>query len=110
MIKNQVTRRIEVLGSQMSLCRGWGGQVVLSSMVIRHPHTCGGMSSRMWLRMLAVSPPISSAMGTSEKPAIAYRGGGYAATSKFLSKSSTWRRVLVLHDWALLSASTGAAA
>jgi len=108
MIKSQVTRRIEVLGSQMSYVEAGEGQVVL----FQHGNPT---SSYLWRNVIPHVAPHARCiatdligMGHSEKPDIAYRWRIMPATSKLLSKSSIWEMSCSFYTTgALLSASTG---
>jgi pimeloyl-ACP methyl ester carboxylesterase len=100
MIKNQVTRRIEVLGSQMSYVEAGEGQVVL----FQHGNPT---SSYLWRNVIPHVAPHSRCiaadligMGHSEKPDIAYRVEDHARYFEaFVENLNLGDVVLVLHDW-----------
>ena len=100
MTKNQVTRRIEVLGSQMSYVEAGEGQVVL----FQHGNPT---SSYLWRNVIPHVAPHARCiaadligMGHSDKPDIAYRVEDHARYFEaFVEKLNLGDVVLVLHDW-----------
>jgi haloalkane dehalogenase len=100
MIKNQVTRRIEVLGSQMSYVEVGEGPVVL----FQHGNPT---SSYLWRNVIPHVAPHARCiaadligMGHSDKPEIAYRVEDHARYFEaFVEKLNLGDVVLVLHDW-----------
>jgi len=100
MIKNQVTRRIEVLGSQMSYVEAGEGPVVL----FQHGNPT---SSYLWRNVIPQVAPHARCiaadligMGHSDKPEIPYRVEDHARYFEvFIEKLSLGDVVLVLHDW-----------
>src|ERR1700683_2152796 len=100
MIKNQVARRIEVLGSQMSYVEAGEGQVVL----FQHGNPT---SSYLWRNVIPHVAPHARCiaadligMGHSEKPDITYQVEDHARYFEaFVEKLNLGDVVLVLHDW-----------